>query len=133
MCRKPGLDLGECPATARLYGTTHDSASHTRPRVLSRVPCSRASSLQPVNTHTHNPALLGLAFLPTDRHRPPLRVATLDVYSLRTSMASRIAGRYHAMARSNAVLLYIFLGQESNTYQPSVSPFGDSQPRCPSQ
>eukprot|EP00966_Prymnesium_polylepis_P066928 1553467-Prymnesium_polylepis.1 len=22
MCRKPGLELGECPATARLYGIT---------------------------------------------------------------------------------------------------------------
>ena len=29
-----------------------------------------------------NPALLGLAFRPTDRRRPPLSVAALDVYSL---------------------------------------------------
>eukprot|EP00966_Prymnesium_polylepis_P121710 2812879-Prymnesium_polylepis.2 len=30
-------------------------------------------------------------------------------------------------------VLFVLLDQESNTYQPSVSPFGDSRPRCPSQ
>eukprot|EP00966_Prymnesium_polylepis_P141415 3265691-Prymnesium_polylepis.1 len=33
----------------------------------------------------------------------------------------------------NLVMLYALLAQESNTYQQSVSPFGDSRPRCPSQ